>query len=82
MPVIGHKTIAAIRRLNINGHGLKWETSVGKLVIGKGSDRYIVLLVVKSSSYHSIVLQAGYGIRYWYLCPHCSKRRAELLPWK
>ncbi len=64
MPVIGHKTIAAIRRLNINGHGLKWETSVGKLVIGKGSDRYIVIIGSKSSSYHSIVLRLvmGFGI--------------------
>ena len=42
MPVIGHKTIAAIRKLNINGHGLKWETSVGKLVISKAGDKYIV----------------------------------------
>lgn len=44
MPVIGHKTIAAIRKLNINGHGLKWETSVGKLVIGKTGDKYIVII--------------------------------------
>ena len=78
MPVIGHKTIAAIRRLNINGHGLKWETSVGKLVIGKGSDRYIVIIGSKKLFLSLDSTQAGYGIRYWHLCPHCSKRRAEL----
>ncbi|EOX8040177.1 TPA: hypothetical protein ACKREB_000048 [Proteus mirabilis] len=78
MPVIGHKTIAAIRRLNINGHGLKWETSVGKLAIGKGSDRYIVIIGSKKLFLSLDSTQAGYGIRYWHLCPHCSKRRAEL----
>ncbi len=50
----------------------KWETSVGKLVIGKAGDKYIVIIGSKKLllSLDSST-QAGYGIRYWYLCPHC-----------
>lgn len=78
LPVIGYKTIAAIRKLNINGHGLKWETSVGKLVIGKDGDRYVVIIGGKRLSLSLDTTQAGYGTRYWYLCPYCLKRRADL----
>lgn len=78
LPTIGHGTIAAIRKFKNNGEGLLWDTSAGKLIIGKNGDNYLVIIGDKRFSLSLATTQAGYGVRYWYLCPHCYKRRAEL----
>ncbi|EJD6377566.1 hypothetical protein M0L12_RS11040 [Providencia rettgeri] len=78
LPTIGHGTIAAIRKFKNNGEGLQWDTSAGKLIIGKNGDNYLVFIGDKRFSLSLVTTQAGYGVRYWYSCPYCRKRRAEL----
>ncbi len=78
LPTIGHSVIAAIRKFKNDGEGLQWDTSAGKLIIGKNGDNYLVVIGDKRFSLSLVTTQAGYAVRYWYSCPHCHKRRATL----
>lgn len=78
LPTIGHSVIATIRKFENHGEGLQWNTRVGKLIIGKDRDNYLVIIGDKRIPLSLVTTQAGYGVRYWYSCPHCHKRRAIL----
>lgn len=78
LPFIGHNIMSVIKKLTVGGQGWQWDTTMGKLVIAKDGDRYLVLIGDKRIPLSLVTTQAGYGVRYWYSCPYCHKRRANL----
>lgn len=68
-----------LRRLFGDGvHGLQMETASGKVTFRQEGDSYATTVGGRTLTLHIATTQAGYGVRYWFLCPHCGSRRAKL----
>lgn len=62
-----------------DGHGIYVHTESGTLyIIKQSSGCYTAKINDFSTLLNLTTTQAGYGTRYWYLCPHCYDRVAKL----
>lgn len=62
-----------------DGYGIYCHTESGTLyIIRQSAGCYTAKINDYSTSLTLTTTQAGYGVRYWYLCPHCYSRTAKL----
>lgn len=81
LPRIGLPFLADVRRrLEDAGQRqfIHCQTASGLLVISRQADSYTASINNHSVALRTDTTQAGYGVRHWYLCPHCCKRTAKL----
>ncbi|HBE9153270.1 TPA: hypothetical protein KNG91_003004 [Serratia fonticola] len=81
LPRIGLPFLANMRRDLTNasdGHAIYTTTESGTLWITKNGNGYTATINGHSFRLSLTTTQAGYGMRHWYLCPHCHQRCAKL----
>ncbi|WP_447884995.1 hypothetical protein [Serratia fonticola] len=61
-----------------DGHATYATTESGTLWITKNGNGYTATINGHSFRLSLTTTQAGYGVRHWYLCPHCHQRCAKL----
>lgn len=54
------------------------QTESGMLYIFRQAESYAMKINGVTRAMRITTTQAGYGVRYWYLCPHCCGRVAKL----
>ncbi|WP_314139867.1 hypothetical protein [Buttiauxella noackiae] len=54
------------------------DTRVGKVFFSLDGSHYRTTIGERTLILITTTTQAGYGIRHWYLCPHCQRRSATL----
>lgn len=59
-------------------HAIYTATKIGMLWITKNGNGYTTTINGHSFTLSLTTTQAGYGVRHWYLCPHCHQRCAKL----
>ncbi|HGO5654178.1 hypothetical protein QP231_03270 [Klebsiella pneumoniae] len=60
------------------GTQLHTQTESGTLHIFRQADGYAMTINGVTRTIRTTTTQAGYGVRQWYVCPHCTKRVAKL----
>ncbi|CAM7227931.1 TPA: hypothetical protein M4229_001585 [Klebsiella pneumoniae] len=60
------------------GTQLYTQTESGTLHIFRQADGYAMTINGVTRTIRTTTTQAGYGVRQWYVCPHCTKRVAKL----
>ncbi len=81
LPRIGLPFLANIRRNLADtppGMQLTCQTESGILYTFRQADSYAMTINNVTRAIRITTTQAGYGIRQWYVCPHCVKRVAKL----
>lgn len=81
LPRIGLPFLANIRRaLAEASHGteVSCQTESGTLRASRMADGYTMTINGVRRAIRIDTTQAGYGTRYWYVCPHCMNRVAKL----
>lgn len=81
LPRIGLKFLAHIRSNLVDavpGTQLSCQTECGTLYIFRQADGYAMTINGVTRAIRITTTQAGYGVRQWYVCPHCMKRAAKL----
>ena len=81
LPSIGLKFLADMRHSLANaemGTQIYAQTELGTLYIFRQADSYASTINGVARAIRITTTQAGYGVRYWYLCPHCCTRVAKL----
>ena len=81
LPRIGLKFLAHIRSNLVGavpGTQLSCQTECGTLYIFRQADGYAMTINDVTRAIRITTTQAGYGVRQWYVCPHCVKRVAKL----
>ncbi|CAM8484855.1 hypothetical protein CIFRMM043B_22635 [Citrobacter freundii] len=81
LPRIGLKFLAHIRSNLVDavpGTQLSCQTECGTLYIFRQADGYAMTINGVTRTIRTTTTQAGYGVRQWYVCPHCVKRVAKL----
>ena len=81
LPCIGLKFLANVRQqlqdaeqgTQVYGH-----TESGTLYAFRQADSYAMTINGITRPIRISTTQAGYGVRYWYSCPHCCRRMAKL----
>ncbi|MDQ9127637.1 hypothetical protein RDT67_14485 [Serratia fonticola] len=61
-----------------SGHTTRTTTENGILLIARNGEKYAATINGHSFTLSLTTTQAGYGVRYWYTCPHCHQRCAKL----
>jgi len=61
-----------------DGHATYATTESGTLWITRNGNGYTATINGHSFRLSLTTTQAGYGVRHWYLCPHCHQRCAKL----
>ena len=81
LPRISLKFLAHIRSSLVDavpGTQLSCQTECGTLHIFRQADGYAMTINGVTRTIRTTTTQAGYGVRQWYVCPHCTKRVAKL----
>jgi hypothetical protein len=81
LPRIGPPFLANMRRDLAgvpDGHTTYATTESGTLWITRNGNGYTATINGHSFRLSLTTTQAGYGMRHWYLCPHCHQRSAKL----
>lgn len=81
LPCISLKFLAHIRSNLVDavpGTQLSCQTERGTLHISRQADGYAMTINGVTRRIRTTTTQAGYGVRQWYVCPHCTKRVAKL----
>lgn len=81
LPRIGLTYLGNMRRALADapdGYATHTTTESGVLRITRTGDEYAATINGHSLTLSLTTTQAGYGVRYWYLCPHCHQRCAKL----
>lgn len=60
------------------GTQLYTQTENGMLYTFRQADSYAMTINGVTRAIRTTTTQAGYGMREWYVCPHCAKRVAKL----
>ena len=60
------------------GTQLYTQTESGTLYTFRQADSYAMTINGVTRAIRTTTTQAGYGVREWYVCPHCIKRVAKL----
>ena len=60
------------------GTQLYTQTESGTLYAFRQADSYAMTINGVTRAIRTTTTQAGYGVREWYVCPHCMKRAAKL----
>ncbi len=60
------------------GTQLYTQTESGTLYTFRQADSYAMIINGVTRVIRTTTTQAGYGLREWYVCPHCVKRVAKL----
>lgn len=60
------------------GTQLYTQTESGTLYTFRQADSYAMTINGVTRAIRTTTTQAGYGVREWYVCPHCMKRVAKL----
>lgn len=61
-----------------DGHTICASTESGILLLSRKGDGFEATINERSLKLSLTTTQAGYGVRYWYLCPRCHQRCAKL----
>lgn len=61
-----------------DGYATHTTTESGVLWITRNGERYAATINGHSLTLSLTTTLAGYGVRHWYLCPHCHQRCAKL----
>lgn len=81
LPRISLKFLAHIRSSLVDavpGTQLSCQTECGTLHIFRQADGYAMTINGVTRTIRTTTTRAGYGVRQWYVCPHCTKRVAKL----
>ena len=80
LPRIGLAFLGNMRRdlANVPGGHATYTTESGTLWITRNGNGYTATINGYSLTLSLTTTQAGYGMRHWYLCPHCHQRCAKL----
>lgn len=78
LPSVGHNGLKILKHSTLDGQGLKYDTRKGWLTILRQGDSYVATINEHSFSLSLTTTQAGYGLRYWYVCLYCQRRCARL----
>ncbi|HDT1810444.1 MULTISPECIES: hypothetical protein [Klebsiella/Raoultella group] len=81
LPCIGLPFLADMRRTLADadpGTQLYTQTECGTLYIFRQADSYAMTINGVTRAIRTTITQARYGLREWYVCPHCVKRIAKL----
>ncbi|ELW7388866.1 hypothetical protein AB8939_17020 [Yersinia enterocolitica] len=81
LPRIGLPFLANMRRSLADtapGTQISCQTESGTLYSFRQADGYAMTINGVTRAIRITTTQAGYGIRQWYVCPHCIKRVAKL----
>lgn len=81
LPRIGLQFLVNTRRGLVDaqpGTQLYCHTEIGTLYISRQADSYAMTINGVMRSIRTTTTQAGYGVREWYVCPHCDSRVAKL----
>ncbi|MCX9070645.1 hypothetical protein [Citrobacter portucalensis] len=81
LPRIGLPFLANMRRNLANaapGTQLYTQTESGTLYTFRQADGYAGTINGVTRAIRITTTQAGYGVRQWYVCPHCGARVAKL----
>ncbi|HDG9184886.1 TPA: hypothetical protein PBW37_004366 [Citrobacter freundii] len=81
LPRIGLPFLANMRRRLTDaepGTQLYTQTESGTLYTFRQADSYAMTINGVTQAIRTTTTQAGYGVREWYVCPHCMKRVAKL----
>lgn len=81
LPRIGLQYLASIRRGLVDaqpGTQLYCHTEIGTLYTFRLADSYAMTINGVTRPIRTTTTQAGYGVREWYVCPHCDSRVAKL----
>lgn len=81
LPRIGLPFLANMRRRLTDaepGTQLYTQTESGTLYTFRQADSYAMTINGVTRAIRTTTTQAGYGVREWYVCPHCIKRVAKL----
>ncbi len=75
-------TLAHLKTIRQRFHegvqALQMGTRAGNIYFHLNGSDYTATIGDKTLSLRLTTTQAGYGVRYWYLCPHCQRRSAAL----
>lgn len=81
LPRIGLKFLAHIRSNLVDaalGTQLYSQTESGALYTSRQADGYAMTINGVTRAIRITTTRAGFGVREWYLCPHCVSRVAKL----
>ncbi len=81
LPRIGLQFLAYIRSklaAAVPGTQLSCQTESGTLYIFRQADGYAMTINDVTRAIRTTTTEAGYGVRQWYVCPHCMNRVAKL----
>lgn len=81
LPRIGLPFLGNMRRALANaneGTEVICQTESGTLHTFRHADRYAMTINGVTRAIRIDTTSAGYGVRHWYICPHCVKRVAKL----
>ncbi|WP_419793034.1 hypothetical protein ACN09C_07045 [Serratia fonticola] len=81
LPRIGLTFLGNMRRNLANvpdGHAIYTTTECGTLCVTRNGNGYTATINEHSFRLSLTTTNAGYGVRHWYLCPHCHQRCAKL----
>lgn len=81
LPRIGLPFLANMRSRLVDaepGTQFYTQTESGTLYTFRQADSYAMTINGVTRAIRTTTTQAGYGVREWYVCPHCMKRAAKL----
>ena len=79
LPRLTLADLKSARKLFTNGApAVQKTTSKGKLCIILDGTQYLAEIGGKTLPLRVSTTQAGYGVRYWWLCPYCHSQNASL----
>lgn len=81
LPRIGLPFLVHMRRKLVDAEPetqLYTQTESGTLYIFRQADGYAMTINGVTRAIQTDTTMAGYGVRQWYICPHCAKRVAKL----
>ncbi|NUD79474.1 hypothetical protein HUC42_06020 [Escherichia coli] len=81
MPRINLRFLADIRSRLVDvqpGTELYCQTESGTLYTFRQADSYAMTINGVTRAIRTTTTQAGYGVREWFVCPHCDARVAKL----
>ncbi|MBT0731523.1 hypothetical protein [Rosenbergiella nectarea] len=79
LPSLNPKDLKAMRQLFIDGaKAVQTTSSAGNIVFTVDGDHYRATIGERVLSLRITTTTNGYGVRHWYVCPHCQNRKAKL----
>lgn len=81
LPRIGLQFLNNVRRMLVDsspGTQITCQTESGMLYTLRQADGYVMTINGVTRAIRITTTQAGYGVRQWYVCPHCGGRVAKL----